>query len=383
MEAKNAIMENNTVPQFLKNNKLKIGGEENNPIVISNNIKDESNKEQNTKERMQFLFPQLPPEEINKVLERSEYNIEKAISLIRELKQQKKLNTLENPIKIENSKKRRKFKGIYKRNYISCIQKKQTDYQNNNNNASTQKLPANPQNNLNTINNNNNNINNTNNTNNEIRNLPNSNDNVNANANSINTNNINNINSINTISNSNNNNANIHKNNSNTNININNAGDGDGDVNTGNNNERSNETHSKNKSFDEKRTDLIKRQIDFLVKEFSKMNDISQLKKLLTEIGFPVTKEEKKIENLEEILKEKIKSNQEEKHFIVNQYRKHNAICQKIKEKEEKIDELTCSLANLIEAESDQKIREEKYRNELMEYARSQNDNFYNPTEDY
>ena len=44
MEAKKVIMENNTIPQFLKNNKLKIGGEENNPIVINNNIKDESNK---------------------------------------------------------------------------------------------------------------------------------------------------------------------------------------------------------------------------------------------------------------------------------------------------------------------------------------------------
>ncbi len=366
MEAKKVIMENNSIPQFLKNNKLKIGGEENNPIVINNNIKDESNKEQNTKEKMQFLFPNLPPEEINKVLERTEYNIEKAISLIKELKQQKKLNTLENPIKNENAKKRRKFRGIYKRNYISCIQKKQPVYQNNSDNASTQRLPVNPQNNINNINNNNTIINNTNN---EIRNLPNSN----ANSNSINNNN---INSINIINNSDNNNPNIHENNSNDN-NV-------GDANTGNNNERNNEPHSNNnKSLDERRTNLIKRQIDFLVKEFSKMNDISQLKKLLTDIGFPVTKDEKKIENLEEILQEKIKSNQEEKQFIVNQYRKHNAICQKIKEKEEKIDELTCSLANLIEAESDQKIREEKYRNELMEYARNQNDNFYNPTEDY
>ena len=375
MEAKNAIMDNNAIPQFLKNNKLKIGGEENNPIVVNNNIKDESNKEQNTKEKMQFLFPNLPPEEINKVLERTEYNIEKAISLIKELKQQKKLNTLENPIKNENSKKRRKFRGIYKRNYISCIQKKRTVYQNNTDNASTQRLPANPQNNLNTINNNKTNINNTINTinsNNEIRNIPNANANSNTNINTINNNN---INSINIISNSNNNNANIHENN----ISANNAGS----VNTINNNERNNETNSNNKSLDERRTNLIKRQIDFLVKEFSKMNDISQLKKLLTEIGFPVTKDEKKIENLEEILQEKIKSNQEEKQFIVNQYKKHNAICQRIKEKEEKIDELTCSLANLIEAESDQKIREEKYRNELMEYARNQNDNFYNPTEDY
>lgn len=369
MEAKKVIIDNNTIPQFLKNNKLKIGGEENNPIVINNNIKDEGNKEQNTKEKMQFLFPNLPPEEINKVLERTEYNIEKAISLIKELKQQKKLNTLENPIKNENAKKRRKFRGIYKRNYISCIQKKQTVYQNNSDNASTQRLPANPQNNINNININCTNIHNNNN---EIRNLPNVNANVNNN--SINTNN---INSINTISNSNNNIANnIHENNTNTN----NAES----INTGNNNERNNEEHSNNnKSLDERRTNLIKRQIDFLVKEFSKMNDISQLKKLLTDIGFPVTKDEKKIENLEEILQEKIKSNQEEKQFIVNQYRKHNAICQKIKEKEEKIDELTCSLANLIEAESDQKIREEKYRNELMEYARNQNDNFYNPTEDY
>ena len=375
MEAKNAIMDNNAIPQFLKNNKLKIGGEENNPIVVNNNIKDESNKEQNTKEKMQFLFPNLPPEEINKVLERTEYNIEKAISLIKELKQQKKLNTLENPIKNENSKKRRKFRGIYKRNYISCIQKKRTVYQNNTDNASTQRLPANQQNNLNTINNNNTNINNTINTinsNNEIRNIPNANANSNTNINTINNNN---INSINIINNSNNNNANIHENN----ISANNTGS----VNTINNNERNNETNSNNKSLDERRTNLIKRQIDFLVKEFSKMNDISQLKKLLTEIGFPVTKDEKKIENLEEILQEKIKSNQEEKQFIVNQYKKHNAICQRIKEKEEKIDELTCSLANLIEAESDQKIREEKYRNELMAYARNKNNNFYNPTEDY
>ena len=361
MEANNTIMENNTIPQFLKTNKLKIGGEENNPIVINNNIKDESNKEQNTKEKMQFLFPNLPPEEINKVLERTEFNIEKAISLIRELRQQKKLNTLENPIKNENSKKRRKFKGIYKRNYISCIQKKQTNCQNNTDNVSTQRLPTNSQNNLSTINNNNTNNNNTIN---EINNLP------NANSISNNTNK-----SINTINIPNNNNANSHEGNTNEN-NV-------GDANISNNNERNNESHSNNKSLDERRTNLIKRQIDFLVKEFSKMNDISQLKKLLTEIGFPVTKEEKKIENLEEILKEKIKSNQEEKHFIVNQYKKHNAICEKIKEKEDKIDELTCSLANLIEAESDQKIREAKYRNELMEYARAQNDNFYNPTEDY
>lgn len=365
MEDNNTIMENMAVPQCLKNNKLKVGGEENNPIVINNNIKEENNSEQNTKEKMQFLFPNLPPEEINKVLERTEFNIEKATSLIRELKQQKKLNTLENPIKNENAKKRRKFKGIYKRNYISCIQKKKNVYQNNADNSSTQRLAPNPQNNLNSINNNNTNINSINNENNNI-----SNDNSNSNT-------INNIN--NNISNSNNNNANIHQ----SNPNINNVGGANIDNSSNINNERNNEAHSNNKSLDERRTNLIKKQIDFLVKEFSKMSDISQLKKLLTEIGFPITKEEKKIENLEEILKEKIKSNQEEKQFIVNQYKKHNAICQKIKEKEDKIDELTCSLANLIEAESDQKIREEKYRNELMEYARCQNDNFYNPTEDY
>ena len=363
MESNKTIMENMTIPQFLKNNKLKIGGEENNPIVNNNNIKDESNKEQNTKEKMQFLFPNLPPEEINKVLERTEFNIEKATELIRELKQQAKLNTLENPIKNQNIQKRRKFKGIYKRNYISCIQKKQTRNENKSDNSSTQRLAPNPQNNLNTINNNDTNIinaNQANRDNNENSNL--------SNANSINT-----INNNNTINNSNNI---INENNHETNENNVERS------NTDNSNEINNEAHS-NKSLDERRTNLIKRQIDFLVKEFSKMNDISQLKKLLTEIGFPVSKNEKKIENLEEILKEKIKSNQEEKQFIINQYKKHNAICQKIKEKEEKIDELTCSLANLIEAESDQKIREEKYRNELMEYARNKNDNFYNPTEDY
>ena len=91
MESSNKSMENSFVPQFIKNNKMKVGGEENNkPIILNNNIDDiNNNNTQNTKERIHFLFPNLPPEDINNVLERAEYNIEKAITLIKEIKEQK------------------------------------------------------------------------------------------------------------------------------------------------------------------------------------------------------------------------------------------------------------------------------------------------------
>ena len=90
MEEDNKYMENQPIPQYLKINKMKLGFHEegNKPAIMINNTKDMINNEQNTKERMQFLFPNLPPEDITKVLERSEYNIEKAIILIKEIKNQ-------------------------------------------------------------------------------------------------------------------------------------------------------------------------------------------------------------------------------------------------------------------------------------------------------
>ena len=128
--------------------------------------------------------------------------------------------------------------------------------------------------------------------------------------------------------------------------------------------------------------------IEFLFKLFKKQNSLDNLiKKLLIEIGFPVKKEENNEKSkLEEMLKEKIKNNIEERKFIVNQYNKHNVVVKLIKQKEEKIDELTSSLANLIDAESEQKMREEEYKNELKQIANNlynDNNNFNNPREGY
>ena len=156
--------------------------------------------------------------------------------------------------------------------------------------------------------------------------------------------------------------------------------------------EESKLNNNNNDSMDENRKNLINAQINFLLGKFSKMNDISELKKLLKEIGFPEKKEnkdEKENENnnnkLEEELKEKIEDNKEERKFIINQYKKHNAICEIIKQREDKIDELTSTLGNLIDAESEQKMREEEYKNELMEYVKSlsENNNFNFPREGY
>ena len=45
-------------------------------------------------------------------------------------------------------------------------------------------------------------------------------------------------------------------------------------------------------SLDDEKKNLINRQMDFLLDKFSKMKDISELKNLLTEIGFPTKKED-------------------------------------------------------------------------------------------
>ena len=145
--------------------------------------------------------------------------------------------------------------------------------------------------------------------------------------------------------------------------------------------------------LDEAKRNKINQQINYLLDKFSKMNDISQLKNLLKEIGFPEKEENKdkdKDENeknkLIEIIKQKIENNDKERKFIISQYTKYSGISKLIKQKEEKIDELTSSLGNLIEKESEQKMREEDYKNELKEYSNlynNNNNNFNNPREGY
>ena len=364
MESNN--MENSSVPHFFKKNEMKFGGEENNKtIILNNNLNNLNNNPKDTKERMQNLFPNLPQEDINNVLERAEYNIEKAIILIKEIKEQKnKLNTLKNPIN-QNNRKR-----LIKRNYNSILQQEQkrNDIHSYN---------------INNINNNRNITTNLeNNTNDNNKNIDINPGKIDIKNNNLADKNDSDINSqekkfnptqaresnINNNNNNNNNNNDIQK------------------------KEESELNNNNNDSMDENRKNLINAQINFLLGKFSKMNDISELKKLLKEIGFPEKKEnkdEKENENnnnkLEEELKEKIEDNKEERKFIINQYKKHNAICEIIKQREDKIDELTSTLGNLIDAESEQKMREEEYKNELMEYVKSlsENNNFNFPREGY
>ena len=81
------------IPNFFKMNKIKLGGEENDKIFIAANTgknNDQNDNVKNTAEKVKFLFPDLSPNDIKNVLERAEYNIEKTIDLIRELKQEQK-----------------------------------------------------------------------------------------------------------------------------------------------------------------------------------------------------------------------------------------------------------------------------------------------------
>ena len=118
------------------------------------------------------------------------------------------------------------------------------------------------------------------------------------------------------------------------------------------------------------------------------MTDISQLKNPLKTIGFPKNKEnadESEDNKFIKIFKEKTESNKEEREFIINQYIKHNTVCHQIKQKEEKIDELTSTLGNLIDVESEQKMIEEEYKNEFIECIKFMkgNNNYNTPREGY
>ena len=350
MEKNEKSIENSTVPHFYKNIKLKMGGEEEyKPAVMRNNINEINNNVQKAKERIQFLFPNLPPEDINKILEKSGNNIEQAINLIKELKTQK------NQTNSSANLNQKRLRGIVKRNYNTLIQ--QDNIQNQND--------INKSNNPNII-------------------IEHSIENKYSNNNIVE--NKNHIEQTISINDSNNNNKNDiineekKENNYVQEINLNKNND--------NNNQENKEIKNNDNSLDENTRNLINEQINYLLNKFNGMTDITELKNLLKEIGFPLEKENNEkndINKLEEELKEKIKNNQEERKFIINQYNKHNNFCKLIKLKEEKIDELTSSLGNLIDTESEQKMREEEYKNELVELLNvlKQNNNFNSPREGY
>ena len=304
-------------------NKMKLGGEENSKLFILNNSEinnDSKNNAQNTKDKVKFLFPDLSNNDLTSVLERSKYNIEKTIELLRELKHEQKKNLEEKNPKPKINKRTRK------RNY----------------NEFTQSIKDNQD-----ILNNNNIINNMNIDNNIISDIKDKEKEKEVNNNQINQT------QTQTQSNDNSNNDNINL--------------------------------LLNKLEDEKK-DLINRQIDFLLDRFSKMKDISELKDLLIEIGFPTEKEEinKNKINDDEIRKkldEKLKANQDQRNRIVALYKKYTKTCEEIKQKEEKIEELNNTYVNLLGIETDQKIRKERYENELQDYDNCFNNYLNGPKE--
>ena len=112
------------------------------------------------------------------------------------------------------------------------------------------------------------------------------------------------------------------------------------------------------------------------------MKDISELKKLLIETGFPLEKEDpekekKKSVELQKKLDDKLKQNKKLKDTIVNIYRQYERVKDDIKKKEDLIEEKSNTLGNLIEVEAEQKIRKELYENELKDIENSMINNNY------
>ena len=293
--------EKDTIPNFFKFNKMKLGGEENKKLFVANsNLNNPQNKEIDTTERFKFLFPDLSQQDMKTVLERAEYNIEKSIELLKEIKQEKNKNLAP-----------RLDKKAKKRTYLESIQK----------------IPDQPEE---------------------------KNRNINIGNNQ-----------------EQNNNEKEPKNND---ININNS--------INNNNENNNSQLIAN--LDEDKKNLINEQMNYLLNKFSKMKDKSELKNLLTEIGFPLIKqdpEKERIKNseLEKQLQEKLKTNDTQRKTIINLYNKYKETDEQIKQKEKKIEELSDTLVNLIGVETEQKLRKERLENELKEYENIENDNnFFN-----
>lgn len=332
MEQKNFNKSHNsTIPSFFKTNKMKVGKEENEKLfsLNQNNNNDSKDIVENTTEKVKFLFPDLSTKDVKNVLERAEYNIEKTIELLKELKKEQKKKS-EN---INNSNTSRFGKKVKKRNYLEFIQKIKDKTENKN----------------------------------EINN--NVNDNINSNVHSTNIQNKNQENKeINQIKQTQSNDESNEKDSNNNNI----------------------ENNSIINNLDEEKKNLINSQIDYLLNKFSKMNNISELKKLLTEIGFPLEKEEQDKENinimeLQKKLDEKVNTNSDIKNKIVSLYKKYEKTCVDIKQKQDKIEELSNTLGNLIDTETDQKIRKERLEKELKDSENSifNNNNFNGPKEGY
>ena len=332
MEQKNFNKSHNsTIPSFFKTNKMKLGKEENEKLfsLNQNNNNDSKDIVENTTEKVKFLFPDLSTKDVKNVLERAEYNIEKTIELLKELKKEQKKKSENN----NNSNTSRFGKKVKKRNYLEFIQKIKDKTENKN----------------------------------EINN--NVNDNINTNVHSTNIQNKNQENKeINQIKQTQSNDESNEKDSNNNNI----------------------ENNSIINNLDEEKKNLINSQIDYLLNKFSKMNNISELKKLLTEIGFPLEKEEQDKDNiniieLQKKLDEKVNTNSDIKNKIVSLYKKYEKTCVDIKQKQDKIEELSNTLGNLIDTETDQKIRKERLEKELKDSENSifNNNNFNGPKEGY
>ena len=332
MEQKNFNKSHNsTIPSFFKTNKMKLGKEENEKLfsLNQNNNNDSKDIVENTTEKVKFLFPDLSTKDVKNVLERAEYNIEKTIELLKELKKEQKKKSENN----NNSNTSRFGKKVKKRNYLEFIQKIKDKTENKN----------------------------------EINN--NVNDNINSNVNSTNIQNKNQENKeINQIKQTQSNDESNEKDSNNNNI----------------------ENNSIINNLDEEKKNLINSQIDYLLNKFSKMNNISELKKLLTEIGFPLEREEQDKENinimeLQKKLDEKVNTNSDIKNKIISLYKKYEKTCVDIKQKQDKIEELSNTLGNLIDTETDQKIRKERLEKELKDSENSifNNNNFNGPKEGY
>jgi len=300
MENENSMnKENFKMPYFFKMNKIKIGGEENDKLFQSNQNQIKTNE--NKRERVQFLFPDLSQQDVKQVLERAEYNIEKTIELLKLLKQEQRRNETKNDLIPKYPRK------IKKRNYLELNQKTQEKQEDNKE--------------INNIN--------INNKEEDIKQIESNSISHNDNNKSDNNNDI--INKI-----------------------INN--------------------------INEEKKNLINAQINVLLNKFAKMQDISELKKLLIEIGFPLIKPDpENYVELQKKLDEKVKQNESKKNAIINLYNQYTKTCEQIKKKQDINEELSNTLGNLIEVEAEQKIRKEIYENELKEYENiDNNNNFFN-----
>lgn len=333
--------------KYCKGGRMKLGNESTNNNKISN---ESQITEQNPQEKLKYIFPSLPQEEIDNILGRCENNIEKAISLVKNIKNKGlKLNKLTNPVTKENNEKRRLKRGIKKRNYFSSIENDPYLKNENTNNPTTtgnNKEQSKIHDTNVSISHNNNPSN--------VFIEPNNNNIAKINENQLRKNNYN-----------------VHNNNVLTEKKLENQKNN-------NNNESNILNNNNNNSLDMQRTELIKRQVNYLIGKFKEMNNIQELKDLLTMIGFPVVKEES-IESMEEKLGKKIKINQNEKDSIVQKYKEFTETEQIIEEQKEKIEKLTDTLGNLIDIESLQKLREVRLKNEWNELINNnqENNDFY------